>query len=169
MVSQRMKIEEFAALLQKIILLRNRFKAILPDDLAQLKKQIDLDRLQGRTDGIGELNQLYAACLVLSRNPGPLTMGELSRGLEVPLSTATRIMDWFVGNGYVVRLPDPEDRRVVRVALTAAGEDLYRTINSFVVDRVVGILDQFSPEDQDMMIRLLRKLIGLLETETTSI
>jgi len=41
-------------------------------------------------------------------------MGELSKALDVPLSTATRIADCGQER-YAERSPDPKDRRVVRV------------------------------------------------------
>ena len=51
-------------------------------------------------------------------------MGDLSRILGVPFSTSTRTADWLVNNGYVQRLTDPNDRRLVCVELTEAGKEL---------------------------------------------
>ena len=45
-------------------------------------------------------------------------MGELSNALSLPFSTATRMVDYLVARGYIQRLSDTTDRRVVRVALT---------------------------------------------------
>ena len=49
---------------------------------------------------------------------GVLTMGELSRATSIPRSTATRMIQWMVDNGYVDRFRDGEDGRVVRVRLS---------------------------------------------------
>jgi DNA-binding PadR family transcriptional regulator len=44
---------------------------------------------------------------------------------RAPFSTATRTTDWLLNNGYVQRLTDPNDRRlVVCVELTEAGKEL---------------------------------------------
>ncbi len=77
-------------------------------------------------------------------------MGELSRDLEVPLSTATRTMDWLVNNGYAQRLPDPKDRRVVRVELTGKGKETFQAISTFMLARVeqaMSLLNDGRAED----------------------
>ncbi len=50
----------------------------------------------------------------------------------------------LVEGGYAERSADPEDRRIVRVGLTGAGRELYRTINVFVGQRVKQVLRQFT-------------------------
>ena len=60
---------------------------------------------------------------ILDRD-GPMTMGQLSKATSIPQSTATRMVDWMVDNGYVERFHDTEDRRVVRVRLTENGREL---------------------------------------------
>jgi DNA-binding MarR family transcriptional regulator len=72
----------------------------------------------------------------------------------------------MVDNGYAQRLPDPEDRRVVRVALTAVSLEVYRTINEFIMDRVEKILGQFTPDECDLFLSLLRKVLDALEQAT---
>ena len=94
---------------------------------------------------------------------GPITMGELSRELQVPLSTATRTMDWLVNNGYAQRLPDPKDRCVVRVELTEAGKETYRTINTFILKKVGQALSQFTPGEQETFILLLNKVLNAFD------
>jgi DNA-binding MarR family transcriptional regulator len=75
-------------------------------------------------------------------------------------------MDWLVNNGYAVRLTDPGDRRIVRVALTDAGQDIYRTVNEFFMERVERFMRQFTPEERDTLLALLRKILDALEKET---
>ena len=66
-------------------------------------------------------------------------MGELSNALYVPFSRATRIIDALVSDGYVKRMNDPDDRRIVRVALTPEGIKLHHTIENFTTDHVQSI------------------------------
>jgi DNA-binding MarR family transcriptional regulator len=90
-------------------------------------------------------------------------MGELSGALSVPLSTATRMVDWLVSSGYAQRLPDVEDRRVVRVALTDSGRELHRTIESYTSERVQQILFCLTPEEQATLFALIRKVVAALK------
>ena len=89
-----------------------------------------------------------------------LTMGELSNVLSVPLSTATRIVDYLVERGYIRRLPDPEDRRVVRVGLTTAGLEFYRTMDNHVKERTQQLLSCLSNEERNSLFNLLDKVVS---------
>ncbi|MGA2821618.1 MAG: MarR family transcriptional regulator, partial [Anaerolineales bacterium] len=115
----RQRAPEIAELIQRILRLRPKFRGALPENLLALRNQYLASKITARSVGPHDFNLFYNVGIVLSHHENPITMGELSHELDVPLSTATRIMDWMVDNGYAQRLPDPEDRRVVRVALTA--------------------------------------------------
>ena len=86
-------------------------------------------------------------------------MGELSRALEVPLSTATRLIDGLVESGYAERVPDPEDRRVVRVKLTPEGQELFHLLYSYIKEQIDLILIRFSDSERKQLISLLRKAV----------
>ncbi len=87
-----------------------------------------------------------------------LTMGELSQALSIPLSTATRMMDWWVDNEFAQRLIDPEDRRVVRVSLTEAGNKLHELIEKSISESVQQCLNCLTVEEQDILLTLIRKV-----------
>ena len=103
--------------------------------------------------------------MVLAGQPEPLSMGELSKALDVPLSTATRIVDWWVKRSYAERSPDPRDRRVVRVALTKSGRDLLKAGNKLICQRVEQVLRHFTPDEREALMVLMRKLVASLENE----
>src|SRR5579862_4786483 len=67
------------------------------------------------------LNQLY-------RDGTALTFIELSRKLLVTSGNLTGIADRLAAAGYVRRVPDTKDRRVIRVELTASGRQLIEQI-----------------------------------------
>ena len=90
-------------------------------------------------------------------------MGELSGVLSVPLSTATRIVDWLVDRGYVLRLPDAEDRRVVRVALTGNGRELHKAIERYIRQRVQQILSCLTDGERSTLITLMGKVVSTLK------
>jgi DNA-binding MarR family transcriptional regulator len=90
-------------------------------------------------------------------------MGELSDALSVPLSTATRMVDWLVKNGYAQRLPDPEDRRIVRVTLTSNGRKIYKAIESYIEQRFEQILSCLTVEEQGTLYTLLSRVMSALK------
>jgi DNA-binding MarR family transcriptional regulator len=117
----------------------------------------------GRESHANANNELFyrvSSCIERKDN---LTMGELSNALSVPLSIATRIADWLVDNGYLQRLPDPEDRRVVRVALTDIGRELHQTIDAYVRQRIQEILSCLTDEERTMLLVLIGKVVTALK------
>jgi DNA-binding MarR family transcriptional regulator len=154
---------EVVKLLQRIVRLRSRFKVVVPDTISAIRQQIRESVLLGKNAGINDAGLFYNVGVVFSHNSGPITMGELSRDLEVPLSTATRIMDWMVNSGYARRLPDPEDRRVVRVQLTAMGNTTYQVISAFMLERVEQALSPLTPDERNILTGLLNKVLNAFE------
>ena len=73
------------------------------------------------------------------------------------------MVDWLVESGYAVRLDDPEDRRIVLVSLTEAGRELYRAIDDYIRQQVERVLRQFTAEEREELVRLLRKAVKVLE------
>jgi len=151
---------------QRVFRLRNRFKLVVPDNLMVLRDRYLASTRGGKTGGANDFELFYKVGIIFSQHEKPITMSELSHELDVPMSTATRIMDWMVGNEYAQRLPDPDDRRIVRVALSASGLEVYRAINEFIVGRVRRFMRQFSPEECETSLSLLSRVLDALEGET---
>jgi DNA-binding MarR family transcriptional regulator len=153
-----------ADILRQFVQLAPRLKAAMPEDdeLAQVRAQLHALHSGGKPE-FGDFGLILNVGLALATPGEPMTMGDLSRALNVPLSTATRIVDVLVKSDSLERLPDPDDRRVVRVALTETGHALYRAINRTVQRRVERMLRPFTPEERETLIVLLRKLVAGLE------
>jgi DNA-binding MarR family transcriptional regulator len=154
---------EAAKLLQRIVRLRSRFRMVVPEGLSALKKQIHESKPSGRDSGIEDAGLFFNAGTVFIRYDGPITMGELSRDLEVPLSTATRTMDWLVNNGYAQRLADLKDRRVVRVELTGKGRETFQVISTFMLGRVEQAMSPLNATERKTFISLLNKVLDAFE------
>lgn len=95
---------------------------VLPKELVPIRDGLKWRRTRS-SQGIGlTTNFIVFLCAAgyLNRE-GSMTMGELSQALSIPRSTATRMIDWMVDNGYVDRFQDGKDGRVVHVRLTDSG------------------------------------------------
>jgi DNA-binding MarR family transcriptional regulator len=154
---------EVVKLLQRIVRLRSHFNVGAPENIAALKKQIRESNLSDKGVGFAGVGLFYNAGSVFARYEGPISMGELSRDLEVPLSTATRTMDWLVNNGYALRLSDPKDRRVVRVELTGKGKEIYQTISTLMLGRVEQAMSHLDAAERNTFIPLLNKVLDAFE------
>ena len=92
-------------------------------------------------------------------------MSELSTELNVPMSTATRIVDWLVRGDMVERVNDPSDRRVVRVGMSQGGRELYETGMAYNKQRITKLLKDFTAEEQTQLLKLMNKLFDALLSE----
>ena len=140
----------------------NRFEATLSKELAQIQES--LQGMHPQREGQPNTNYelFYRACSSIYPK-GNITMGEFSNALSVPLSTATRIADWLVDNGYIQRLPDSDDRRVVRVSLTDAGKELFKAIDGYIKQRMHKILSSLTAEERTILLTLVSKVVSGLK------
>jgi DNA-binding MarR family transcriptional regulator len=142
-----------------------KFDAMLPRELEQLLDLLDGIQIGDKPNRFINCNLFYRTSFNLYR-VNNMTMSELGQALSVPFSTATRMVDWFVDNGYAQRLPDPEDRRVVRVALTDSGRELYQTIERYMVQHFRLMLSPLTVKEQNILLTIMEKVVrGIQETE----
>lgn len=68
----------------------------------------------------------FSQFLALKRlgEDGPMAPGELARSLHYNPGALTRLLDKLEQSGYLQRVPDPDDRRALRLELTAAGQQI---------------------------------------------
>ena len=79
-----------------------------------------LARILRQQDQSGLAPTLLAALTTIGRL-GPLTFGEIAAHEQVAAPTVTKAVQKLEAKGLVARRPDPDDGRVCRVAITAAG------------------------------------------------
>jgi DNA-binding MarR family transcriptional regulator len=152
--------DQFIQLIQRYICLRP--KLILPEHVVQFRK-----KMEGLNTGIKPEDHafLFRVLILLSRSENPMTMSELSAELNVPLSTATRIVDGLVRGDMVERINDPKDRRVVRVGISKSGRELYETGMNYNKQRIAKLLKDFSGDEQAQLLNLMNKLFDSLLSE----
>ena len=143
----------------------NRFESTLSKELPQIQENLQGMHPQREHQPNTNYELFYRACNGIYPE-GNKTMGEFSNALSVPLSTATRIADWLVDNGYVQRLPDSEDRRVVRVSLTDMGKELYKAIDRYIRQRMLQMLAGLTTEERVILLTLISKVVSGLKEET---
>jgi DNA-binding MarR family transcriptional regulator len=89
---------------------------------------------------MAQLNILYTL-----KRCGEMPMSRLAEMLNVSLSNATGLIDRIEERGLVERTRVPEDRRIVLIRVTAAGEQLLRDLDVLSDDllrSVLGRLDR---------------------------
>ena len=161
-IEQKVYDEQITAVVHGFMQVWNKFESTLSKELAQIQNRLDGIHPERESHPNANYEVFYRVSNSIYRK-NSLTMGELSGALSVPLSTATRIVDWLVDNGYVQRLPDPEDRRVVRVALTDTGREMHRIIENYIRQRVQQILSCLTVKERATLLALVGRVVSTLK------
>ncbi len=89
---------------------------------------------------------------------GDLTMQQLAKRMFKSVSTMTRVVSQLVRRGYVKRRQDPEDRRVVHVAITPQGKAVVAAINRDLIETQKAILQAIPSAQWAGAFKLLEAL-----------
>ncbi|HET6588030.1 MAG TPA: MarR family transcriptional regulator [Oleiagrimonas sp.] len=93
---------------------------------------------------------------------GPMSAGELARSLGHDGGALTRLLDQLEEKGYLRRKPDPQDRRALRIELTASGKSLCRELGG-CSDRVMNAAQKsLSKDERRHLIDYLQRILTTL-------
>jgi DNA-binding MarR family transcriptional regulator len=103
----------------------------------------------------------FEILLVLSfTRRGVLPISRLKEALMIHGSSVTYLVDRLEHSGLVERGPDADDRRVVRVSLTAHGRDTIERACELLCESEFGVFATLSEERLEVMSDLLNELRG---------
>ncbi len=140
-----------------------QFEAMLPAEIARV--QGPLEGMLPEDAGVRDYELFYRISSLLSTKES-VTMGEMSAALSFPLSKATRTADWLVAHGFIQRIPDKEDRRIVRISLTPKGMILHRAVENSIRERVSDLLACLSIEEREHLFDLIGKVVSSAAKDT---
>ena len=98
--------------------------------------------------------------LLLISEESSIRMRELARKLGGSFSNATVLVDRLVDRGFVERLMEPQDRRVVLVRATEEGQRLIGQLVTSWRTLSTPLLESLSPEDLATVSRALNILLN---------
>jgi MarR family 2-MHQ and catechol resistance regulon transcriptional repressor len=128
---------------------------------AFIKLNRAVDSLHLRLNQKGTLQDLTSsqfAVLEVLYHLGSLCQGEISAKILKSTGNLTMVIDNLEKRGFVRRRRDTEDRRMVHIELTEPGKDKIETILPGHVAAIVEELSSLSPEEQETLGDLARKL-----------
>jgi DNA-binding MarR family transcriptional regulator len=132
--------------------------------IASTRSPRQRERLQ-RALGL-PLSETNLGVLRMVQRHGPIAVSEVARRLEVDLSNASRQLRALEDEGLVTRSADPADRRVARVAVTAAGRRVLDRARAIALNDYAVALDDWTVRDRAHLADLLDRFrVALLATE----
>ena len=125
------------------------------DETAELAGRLRLavTRLarQLRQTSDSDLSPTQSAVLATLDNHGPVTLGELAELERVASPTITKVTGILQERGLVDKVPDPNDRRFVRVELTSEGKALVERSRARKTAWLARQLHDLQPEELERL------------------
>lgn len=120
-----------------------------------------------------QMNELYKGKITLPQflllefldKQGESKMTVLAAFMKVTTAAITGIVDRLVRDGYVVRVYEPEDRRIIKVKLTSKGADLVKRISYQRRKMIIEIFARISKENRQDYLRILMQIRDILIQE----
>jgi DNA-binding MarR family transcriptional regulator len=146
-------------------------KPPVPEDFLERVEFRDAAMLSFVTSGIivpaydavkrdfGIIRAEYLLLLCLAHYP-VLTAQDVSRITGRPRNSISRAVHRMLKEGYLTRVPDPDDKRQAKLAITNAGRDMHDKIAAYLVEKEVEVLGVLEPEERARFLSTLRKLVS---------
>jgi Transcriptional regulators len=89
-------------------------------------------------------------------------MNELAKVMDVTTAAATGIVDRLVRYGYIMRVYDPKDRRVINVKLTQKGSELVKKIGRQRNEVTREVFGKISKEERENYLAIMLHIRDVL-------
>lgn len=100
------------------------------------------------------------ALRALASRPGGMRPSVLADELHIAPRSATEVADGLEERGWVVRSPDPTDRRATVLSLTDGGRDLVAQVDDVRREASERVLDVLSPAQRRTLHDILSVVVG---------
>ncbi len=94
---------------------------------------------------------------------GPRTQAELAEAVGVTSATMTGLVDTLERDGFVNRVPDPDDRRMMSVVLTDKANQFLRDLLPGHFHLMAEIMQPLDEDERQTLVRLLAKIVQRAE------
>ena len=106
----------------------------------------------------GSLSLVHLHVLTVLEADGPLAMSKLAEALDVSVASATGIIDRMEQRGLVERRREPDDRRLVLVHPTDAGDSVFRDLAMERRKHLAALLDRMTDAELEGFLTGLRAM-----------
>jgi DNA-binding MarR family transcriptional regulator len=86
---------------------------------------------------------------------GEEKMSDLAKFINVTTAAMTGIVERLVKNGYVVRVYDPDDRRIIKIKLTPKGAKILKDMIQKRKEITIKMFGSISQEEREEYLKIL--------------
>ncbi len=131
---------------------------VLDDQIGYVLRRVTQRHLSLFSEAIPEVTTTQFAVIARLAQMGPLSQNLLGRETAMDAATIKGVVDRLVRQGLVETAPDPEDRRRLIVALSAAGQTLFNAHIVTALQVSAKTLSPLTAADQRQLLALLSRL-----------
>jgi len=88
-----------------------------------------------------------------------ISVSEISNLLQITPAGVTHLINPLEEKGFVQRLADRSDRRIVRVGLTAKGSETAEAMLTIIQEQLLGLINHLGEADGEAFMRLLSRAV----------
>jgi len=115
------------------------------------------------TSSMAQMSMMQIQALVFIKQNPNIPMSKIAENLRIELPSATSLLNKLSELKLVERQTDPDDRRIVRINLTTAGQTLLKNAMLERTKKIEELLSFVSEEDQEALLRIVTILTEKLE------
>ena len=112
-----------------------------------------------------ELSKSEIFTILLVDRHGEIIMSQVSDYINVPMSTATGIVDRLVKNSYLKRERSGTDRRLVVIKLTDNGKGQVDRLKSTMQKYIKMVYDALTDEERELIYGVFLKVVKIIENK----
>ncbi len=91
-----------------------------------------------------------------------IKVGELSKRLGATMPATSKMLNVLERKGYIEKVPDAKDRRIVYIRLSEKGEKIVKGASNMLHLFTEHTIEKLGEEDARELLRLLRKLYQII-------
>ncbi|MET7654924.1 MULTISPECIES: MarR family transcriptional regulator [unclassified Streptomyces] len=134
--------------------------SLLAEQLLRLTRRVHrIQKHHLERSGLGVTPAQARLLRTLAHCDAPPRMADLAERLEVVPRAVTTLVDGLEASGKVRRMPDPTNRRVIRIELTEDGRKALRQLRGARMSAAEEILDPLTALEREVLSGLLDALV----------
>ena len=140
----------------------------LTQELFQIMKRFPRPKLkQSSIDGLtrSEYELLVMLVMNLDEHKTALSVSELADLLIITPAGVTHLINPLEDRGYIKRLQDRKDRRIVLIGLTDKGTQVAEALIAEVQEQLIGLVNHLGEEDSKMLVHLMSRAIDYFDSQ----
>ncbi len=143
---------------------KQRYIDQLFNTMWQLRKFIGTQNQESNEEKIATMMQ-FSALMFLKSNKNS-SIGNLAGHLKLSKSSATQLIERMVKMGFIGKVNDKTDRRIIHIAITPTGEQNIIDLKKKVMDKMGKIFQKVPEKDLMELIRIHSNLVEILKAES---